>query len=347
MEYSLFASPSEDGPKNDSNSKGCKMLWFTAMYESTIFFQEESKEHNHATDYSVALKSALLNAPETLQPVLILGQYDLDNENSTEHNKLGRWAEDQGVKVIYSSRLTFQKDVVRNSRYGENQKNMQQGPLLRLDIPTFVKDNALMDIPNVCQDHVLYTDVDVVFANRIMQGNVQLLSNSVGQKGMVSYGQESRKEAEIVNTGVMVIHVENFAKELSSIHQFARDQNPYPCHDQEMLNLYMLKEYADAKEKIQLLPIQYNWKLYWGLEPTDFSQAKIVHFHGPKLGIGLEEVAQCIVPALSKLPDHIKGPYRYLIHQGICCDHGRTAKWSLETINSLRATSDDLCDSKE
>jgi hypothetical protein len=96
------------------------------------------------------------------------------------------------------------------------------------------------------------------------------------------------------------------------------------------------------KEKFQLLPMHYNWKPYWGLEPSAFSQVKILHFHGPKLGSGLEIMAKCNVTAISFLPDN--EAYNNHLRQGICCDRGRTAEWSLEAIYHLKAPIDDLCD---
>jgi hypothetical protein len=44
---------------------------------------------------------------------------------------------------------------------------MLQGPWLRLDIPKLIKDHDLFNMPNVCKKHVIYKDVDVIFANRI------------------------------------------------------------------------------------------------------------------------------------------------------------------------------------
>ena len=90
----------------------------------------------------------------------------------------------------------------------------------------------------------------------------------------------------------MVIYVERFEEELPFILQTVRDRVPYSFHDQELLNLYQRAN--DYKEKFQLLSMQYNWKAYyWGLKPSVFSQIKIVHFHDPKLGRGLEEMATC------------------------------------------------------
>jgi hypothetical protein len=65
----------------------------------------------------------------------------------------------------------------------------------------------------------------------------------------------------------MVMNVERFEQELPKMLQQARDEKVYPSQDQELINNYC--EANDAlKEKFQLLPMHYNWKAYWGLEPS-------------------------------------------------------------------------------
>jgi hypothetical protein len=335
----LLVSLGEDAIEEDSG--GCKMLWFAALHESDKLCDTASGHHAYSVDYSVALNSALKNAHDSLQPVLLVGRFGMDNENSNEPRKFGRWAEQRGVKVIHVPRLTFQDDVIRGnpSHFQNKMFGPLQGPFLRLDIPKFVKEHSLFDMPNVCKHHVLYTDVDVIFANRITQQDVQSLSKSMGQ-AIVSYGREYSKGPLITNTGVMVMNVERFEQELPKMLQQARDEEVYPQHDQQMLNNY--REANDTlKEKFQLLPMHYNWKAYWRLEPSTFSQIKILHLHGPKFGSGLQAMGKCNVTAVSLIPHKA---YQPILHQGICCDRGRTAEWSVEAIHHLKAPIDDLCD---
>jgi hypothetical protein len=196
-------------------------------------------------------------------------------------------------------------------------------------------------MPNVCKHNVLYTDVDVIFANRITQQDVTNLSKLTGQ-AVVSYGREYSKFGQIFNAGVMVMNVERFEQELPKMLQQARDEEVYP-NDQDLMNNY--HEANDAlNEKFQLLPMHYNWKAYWGLEPSAFSQVKILHFHGPKLGRGLEVIAKCNLTAISLLRKDIAKAYVPYLHQGICCDKGRTAEWSMEAIHRLKAPIDHICD---
>ena len=120
------------------------------------------------------LKSALLNAADALRPVLLLGQYGLDDENSTELSKFGLWAQEHGVQVIVWPRLSFQDDVdtglanfAKHCWFGH-----LQGPFLKLDVPAVIRKHHLLDLPGVCQRHALYTDADIIFANTILFFNI-------------------------------------------------------------------------------------------------------------------------------------------------------------------------------
>jgi len=333
----LYISPKSYTSK--SGSEGCKMLWFAAMHESDGLCDTSKGEHLYNVDYSVALNSALSNAHDSLQPILLLGRLANENENSTEHKKFGIWAEQKGVKVIYVPRLSFQEDVIRGlpEYFLRKLFSLLQGPFLRLDIPKFINDHNLFDMPNVCKNHVMYTDVDVIFANRFTQYDVQTLVK-LTEHASATYGREYKKSAHLIfNTGVMVINVKRFAQDIPSILENARKKIGYPANDQAMLNNYRMAK--DVPEhKFKMLPMHYNWKTYWELEPTDFSQLKIIHTHGPKIGSGLEGVAKC------DLHDNYRYTLNNIIKQGICCDKGRTAEWTVNAFNRLKAPINDLCD---
>lgn len=91
--------------------------------------------------------------------------------------------------------------------------------------------------------------------------------------------------------------------------------------------------------------MQYNWKLYWKLywklPSSDFSQVKMIHFHSPKLGRGLEELATCNVIAM--FPEFEYPEYLSMMMQSVCCDRGRVAEWSLQVIHNLKAPMEDVC----
>ena len=69
-----------------------------------------------------------------------------------------------------------------------------------------------------------------------------------------------------------------------------------------------------------------------------------MHFHCPKPRKGLEIIAKCNVTALPHLREDLRRAYAPHINQGICCDYGRTAEWSMKVVNTFSASLDDLCD---
>mmetsp|Transcript_42575 Transcript_42575/g.88679 ORF Transcript_42575/g.88679 Transcript_42575/m.88679 type:complete len:264 (+) Transcript_42575:66-857(+) len=85
------------------DEKGCKLLWFAGFHED----KDACKgNQTYKSRYGVALNSAIVNADESLQPVLILGRLGQDttgnSSTTTKLSKFGRWAEERGAKVIVS-----------------------------------------------------------------------------------------------------------------------------------------------------------------------------------------------------------------------------------------------------
>ena len=312
----LFLSTTEkynasSSTRNKGNEEeGCKILWFSSLHESDGLCDVSNvNQYKYNIDYSVALNSAIINANDSLQPVLLMGRYGTDHESSSEHKKLGLWASEKGVKVIYVPRLSFQDDIIRGLPHLKSFSH-KQAPFLRMDIPKFIKENNLFDLSNVCKSHVLYTDADVIFANRITKDDMQGLIKSM-HNATISYGREYNKKPSIASTGVMLINVDRFEEEIPKILHQARIIQSYPLNDQHMINEYKNK-HGSPEEIFQMLPIFYNWKPYWKLQPSSFSEVKILHFHGPKSGQGLDHIANC---DLKSLPESFDSYERH-INQG-------------------------------
>jgi hypothetical protein len=76
-----------------------------------------------------------------------------------------------------------------------------------------------------------------------------------------------------------------------------------------------------------------HWKVYWKLEPSTLQDIKIVHFHGPKPGSGVEEMARCDV-SYNNVANSIPAAYHFLLEEAICCDHGHTAATILQLYHA-------------
>jgi hypothetical protein len=114
--------------------------------------------------YSAALASAQHYAATVLVPVLLLGRFGL--ANSSQLSPFGRWATSKGVVVFPVARLDFQDDLVRALPHTTGNDHLM-GPYLRLHIVSIMRDHPellLSQRPNICADHVLYTDSDVLFS---------------------------------------------------------------------------------------------------------------------------------------------------------------------------------------
>jgi len=108
----------------------------------------------------------------------------------------------------------------------------------------------------------------------------------------------------------------------------------------------LLNEYFESKKELKrhMLPIYYNWKVYWKLEPSSFDQVQIIHFHGPKPGKGLEEMASCNITGLELvLHPSVYKAYEIILNQGICCDRGRTATWAMDSLHKSLPAFEDIC----
>jgi hypothetical protein len=332
---------------NDDNIHKCKTLWFAGFHEGKDFTSNSNggngnsscttdEDDQYVKFYAAALDSALKNAKDVLQPVLILGRYGLSNENSTDLSKIGRWAESKSVKVIVWPRLSFQDHVTHKK------PQAAMGPYMRLDIPQIIEEHHLWSSTNgICQDYVLYTDSDVVFANPITHHDMKSLKDQFLKSDitpLVMYGREYGIHPNIQNTGVMIMNIPEFIKEWPSILNHATSQPNFPGHDQIMLNDYFSSKSRKDSDKMRiLLPLYWNWKSYWKLEPSTYDQIKIIHFHGPKPGRLLGDIANCNFGTIGQ-KNHLHTSYDQLIKHGICCDQGKSATWALQLFEDYTAS---------
>jgi hypothetical protein len=243
---------------------GCKkVLWFMAVGKNS--------NANYKTFVANALVSARLHAP-SLVPHLI---YDGDEDGFTD------WVKQLGGVVCFH-KLSFFSALKMLSEQGDRPPNAYKyyPPYMRLDVPLIV--NSLeYSHEEVDMQHVLYTDVDVMFQKDIN-------SCSLPHPKLMLVGPEFDKGVA-ANTGVMYLNVEKFRARLPGLLQHAYvNKFNFISHDQGLIMDYF-------KNDMALLPDEYNWKAYWGFNPN----AAVLHFHGPKPG-------QCLLCCLKHERDFEK-----------------------------------------
>ena len=292
-----------------------------------------------------------------LQPVLLLNEFGNINSSKIDSSFIAQFAKSRGGIVIPVKELSFQDAVDEIFHFEKSIQNGHRvGPFLRMDIPQIISSHGLFDLPGVCNDaFVLYTDTDVFFPNPISHRDIQqlkyqmssttVISNGVSlttaSPAVVMYGRESSKYPQISNTGVMMIDVQKFALEMTAILDYGfqvskekgQDTEPFDSYDQGWLNAYFERKEGLGAPLRTILPITFNWKVYWRLNPSTWYDLKIIHFHGPKPGRLFENIAMC--DFIGGKASGLWPSYGGLVRQGICCDHGVTATILLRAIQGI------------
>jgi hypothetical protein len=242
--------------------------------------------------------------------------------------------------------LSFQQDIEQWHSLVPNNKNLQQarykqGPYLRLDIPKLIPKHHLFDLPGVCDRHVLYTDADVIFSNKIEVPELAYLKSLLPQDGpFIMYGRQLSLGATPENTGVILFDAYRLEEEFESILQFGRN-DPLKivkgAFDQTWLDGYFV-ENPEHRHKITLLPIHWNWKTYWNLEPSSAKDIRIIHFHGNKADDWLWRAAVC-----DKSERHQNPTLAWLLDATMCCDLGKIAALSKQLFGFFLPDQDQYC----
>jgi len=311
------------------SSTTCKTFWFAGFSLSTESECKAGGYGGYRNDYAVALQSALYNAKDTLQPVLLVGKYTMED---VPMPAVVEWAAAQGAIIITVDELSFQDLMTK--KLNKNQNTNHMGPFLRIDIPFIVQQHKLMDLPGICDRYVLYTDSDVAFVNKITQYDLDKLKKQIDPStdAYTLYGHQEKSSGHPKNSGVMLFDIYRFQEAWPSFLQFGYEKGPFLSFDQGWINDY----FGSTPERLlnrTLLENEWNWKSYWRLAPNEWHQVKIIHFHGPKIGKSLESMAHCDMS--DWVFDNYGKTYAGLVKNGICCDQGMTAKFMLDLYYEL------------
>lgn len=169
------------------------------------------------------------------------------------------WLKSHSVRVIgHSSSLL--DTITSTPPRGQWQPSIATGAYLRLDIPLLEQED----------DFVLYTDSDIIFTGPLEYEGEQ-------PEFFACAPEEKKENWQFFNSGVMIINVENMRRVHADFSKYAalRMNRIFTAgrgtYDQGVLNAYFAGLWSR-------LPLEYNWKPYWGINP----EARILHFHGPK-----------------------------------------------------------------
>jgi len=218
------------------------MKWFFALNGVSPKFD----------DFSKMVKVAVRTAQQktSLEPVCI---YD------GRQNELTDWLQKNNVKIIFH-RTPHYRNIAREH---PGALTVAAGAFLRIEIP------KILEIYQMQDEYVLYTDCDVIFVNDV----VEYLQGLTCEFFMAA-PEHDPNYWEQLNSGVLYMNVKNLQKVHQEFNDFIK-RNLAHCmqlaFDQGAYNLF----FAGKWER---LDVAMNWKSYWPLN----SEPKIIHFHGPK-----------------------------------------------------------------
>lgn len=155
-------------------------------------------------------------------------------------------------------------DTFKNSIRAKDKVNIvtiASGAFLRTEIP------FLCNLLGFEDEFVLYTDYDVLF----QKADYSEL-NSIKPKYFAAAPQANKNDYSFLNTGAMLMNIKSLLVEDERIVDYIENNfENLPEWDQTLYNILY-------KNQIDRLPLEYNWKTYWGIN----HDAKIIHFHGAK-----------------------------------------------------------------
>tara|TARA_Y100001938_G_scaffold19058_2_gene23763 strand:- start:17328 stop:18473 length:1146 start_codon:yes stop_codon:yes gene_type:complete len=254
------------------------MLWVTAVSDGTLYPGRDLDNDifNHARECAkVAVRSAVENTSFEVAVIY--------NGNSESFMK---FLENQGALCIQSA-FSHRDDPSFYPDLSPFNRSKAAGAWIRTDLPLHFPDHK----------YVVYTDCDVVFCRDVAPVMQRLTPEylSAVYWGAPAYGVD-----DYFNTGVMVVNIENFAKEREGLYETSRREEwggIRIANDEGCLNLHF-------DGRVDPMHKALNWRPWWGIYPS----AGIVHYHGSKI----EQLVEYLEWGTSSpdLPDYCRGLWR-------------------------------------
>ena len=218
------------------------MIWIMTLNEAN------SGHQCHIEKYEILAKTALLsakiNAPK-LQPILIY---------NGQSNKFTNDMTNMGAKIIFH-KLSFENEIINNSKRDDLWKQIAKGAFLRLDIPDVLNSN----------DTILYTDTDTFF---LRDPTEYILTTDL----IAALSEFEFNDFSKINTGSMIINLEKSRDAFRMVRgKIIESLDSIEDYDQGAIRLFLNRKWDHLHQFM-------NWKPYWGID----EKAIILHFHGPK-----------------------------------------------------------------
>ena len=135
---------------------------------------------------------------------------------------------------------------------------------------SMLKDKIIYDA-----DFIFYTDADIIFYNSFSL-------EQLPRPNILSWGAEHAIQQILFNSGVMVMNVHGFDREIAEKVLVKFTKIGGAC-EQDAIREHLLNERGWKKDNDFInLPNSFNYKCYWGGPQSSQDLPAIIHFHGPK-----------------------------------------------------------------
>ena len=226
------------------------MNWFFALTEDSTAFRQ------YAEMVMVAVHTA--RKCTTLEPHCI---YD------GSENDFTAWLRKRGARIV--PHRSFVREAL--AELGRRKQNPHlaaalSGAFSRIELPEIVERIGH-------QERVLYTDCDVMFVDEVVP---ELEANSCRYFAVAP--ESDHDDYVNMNTGVMLMNTERLRESLPAFREYVSKNLAAleaESWDEAAYRWFYRNESGPMWDRLRP---ELNWKPYWG----ETTQAKIIHFHGPK-----------------------------------------------------------------
>ena len=200
--------------------------------------------------YAPLIQAAVISCRQHTSLTPICLWYDVDNRLP---DYMAAFFARYEVTVIFQQARVYKAALER----GFDVSHHTSGIFLRFEVPHIEQED----------EYVLYTDCDIMFQNEVSLDHLRPRFFAAGPEFYPDYWG-------YFNSGVMLMNIPEMRR--TSDHLFATTMARMAAgfgtgHDQGDLNAFYFEQW-------ERLPLEYNWKPYWGVN----DRAVVLHFHGPK-----------------------------------------------------------------
>lgn len=288
-------------PARPSDMRQKRIVWISSI----SLHPRCSSALHYLEQYEIALISWNETQSWAFDPHLICHvpeKEDLDVEVQERLKRL----EKRGAKLIFH-RLSF-LDRLTEKLERESVKDVDAecvaGTFARLEIPSILTRSDILERHD--RRYALYTDSDVIWWRKVSMN--EFMASIPSQKFSVAYTGQISKEEGPINTGVILMNLQNLNKDMPAMLDFMFNAFQLSSAlDQGVMNRF----YDENAGRLEW-SVKWNYRMFWdGREPV-----AIVHYWAIKPSDALDcwikkrSLTDC--PAIEKglIPDQLQEDYQ-------------------------------------